>query len=352
MRSSRQTRPLRNDVPGRAVNISVVVVTWNGLHVLRPCIAALRQQTVAHEFVVVDNGSRDGTAAWVREHVPDAKLVVLPNNTGFAGGNNAGMRAASGDALVLLNNDTIAAPDFLEHIVDPLCTDAQLGAVAGVLTFAHRSTIVAAAGIAVGQDAVHRDLWLLKPVDQLPPTPTEVFGASGGAVCYRRAALREVGLFDAGYFAYLEDADLAWRLQLRGWRCVVAPQARVRHVYSATSGQGSPFKQRLLARNRWRLIVRCWPRALLQRHWPAIVRYDLLAIAYAALRRQPAIISGRIAAMRQLPALMLQRHYLQQRRSVDDKELARWLAPPVGVRDMLHEQRALADIIGTTDERG
>ncbi len=333
------------------MKISVVVVTWNGLHVLRPCIVALAQQTVEHELVVVDNGSHDGTATWLHEHASHALVVALPSNTGFAGGNNVGMRAASGDALVLINNDTIPDPVFLEQLVAPLANDVQLGSVAGVLTFAHRPNIVAAAGIAVGCDGVHRDLWMLQPVGQLPAAPTTVFGASGGAVCYRRVALHEVGLFDEGYFAYLEDADLAWRLRLRGWNCAVAPQARVRHVYSATSGQGSPFKQHLLARNRWRLLLRCWPHALLRAHWPAILRYDLLAVAYAVLRRQPAVAAGRIEVLRQLPALLLQRHYLQQRQSVSSVDLEHWLAPPVTVRSMLHEQRALAEMIKTAGER-
>lgn len=328
------------------MKISVVVVTWNGLDLLRPCVQALVQQTVDHELVVVDNGSHDGTVAWLQTHAPHAHVVALPTNTGFAHGNNVGMRAASGDALVLINNDTLPTPNFLQQIVDPLAQDPQLGSVAGVLMFAHRPDVVAAAGIAVGRDGVHRDLWILRSVDQLPAVPTAIFGASGGAVCYRRASLREVGLFDEGYFAYLEDADLAWRLLLRGWNCVVAPGARVRHVYSATSGHQSPFKQRLLARNRWRVIVRCWPQTLLRAHWPAIVRYDLLAIAYAMLRRQPAVVAGRIAALRQLPALVLQRHYIQQQRTASAAEWERWLGAPVGVRDMLHEQRALAALVG------
>src|SRR5688500_11708356 len=102
------------------MDISVVVVTWNGLHLLRPCVEALRKQTVPHELVVVDNGSRDGTARWVRDELPDSRLVVLDHNLGFAGGNNVGLRAARGDLLVLINNDTIPPPSFLEHITEPL----------------------------------------------------------------------------------------------------------------------------------------------------------------------------------------------------------------------------------------
>ncbi|MDP9315016.1 MAG: glycosyltransferase family 2 protein [Chloroflexota bacterium] len=324
---------------------SVIVVTWNGLHVLRDCVAALAEQTLPHELIVVDNGSHDGTRPWLDQHAPHAKCIRLAYNLGFAGGNNVGLRAALGDQLVLLNNDTIAAPNFLERLVAPLADDEQIGSVAGVLTFAHQPETVASAGIVVGQDAVHRDLRALTPVAALPAQPIEIFGASGGAVCFRRAALDDVGLFDERYFNYLEDADLAWRLRLRGWRCVLAPDAHVRHIYSATAGQGSPFKQRLLARNRLRLIVRCIPYAVLRRHWLAILRYDLLAVCYALLRRQPAIIGGRTAVIRELPDLIGARRRMHKRKRVPGAELEQWLVPPVSVREMLAEQRALAAVL-------
>ncbi len=218
-------------------NISVVVVTWNGLHLLQPCVAALQAQTVAHELVIVDNGSADGTAAWVGEALPGATLVALPTNLGFAGGNNAGIRVAGGELIVLINNDTLPDPDFLAELIAPHLAHRRLGATAGVLTFAHQPHLVASAGIAVGRDGVHRDLWATWPVTDLPAGPVPIFGASGGAACYRRAALDDVGLLDEQFFAYLEDADLAWRLRLRGWETWLAPRARIRHIYSATSGQ-------------------------------------------------------------------------------------------------------------------
>jgi GT2 family glycosyltransferase len=328
------------------MSVSVIVVTWNGLHVLQNCIAALDQQTLGHELIVVDNGSQDGTCAWLAMHAAHARAVALPVNLGFAGGSNAGLRVASGEYLVLLNNDTLAAPDFLETLIAPLLDNDQVAAVAGVLTFAHQPEVIASAGIAPSRDGLHRDLLALRSVATLPDQPVEIFGASGGAVCYRRTALDDVGLFDEGYFNYLEDADLAWRLQLREWRCLLAPTTRARHIYSATSIQGSPFKQRLLARNRVRVIVRCLPWALLRTHWPAMMRYDILAIAYGMLRRQPAIMTGRLAALRELPALLQARRGLQARRSAPDEMLERWLLPAVSVGEMLAEQRILSSVAG------
>jgi GT2 family glycosyltransferase len=326
-------------------SVSIVVVTWDGLQVLRDCVTALAEQSIPHELIVVDNGSRDGTVKWLRQNAPRARVVSLQHNLGFAAGNNAGLRAATGELLVLLNNDTIAAPDFVEQLVSPFEHDRQLAAAAGVLLFAHQPDLVASAGIAVGRDGLHRDLWMLRPVAQLPDTTTPVFGASGGAACYRRTALEDVGLLDERYGSYLEDADLAWRLRLGGWDCVSVPRARVRHVYSATASHGSPFKQRLQARNRVRVLVRCLPAWLWEKHWPAIMRYDLLAIAYGVLRRQPALIAGRLDAIRDMPALLGQRRRLAQRKRVPGATLERWLEPSATVREILRQQRDLDAVL-------
>ncbi|NJM07938.1 hypothetical protein HC891_19710 [Candidatus Gracilibacteria bacterium] len=98
-------------------------------------------------------------------------------------------------------------------------------------------------------------------------------------------------------------------------------------VYSASGGQGSPFKERLLARNRVRVIVRCLPGPLLRECLPAIVAYDTLALAYAVLKRRPAIVAGRRAALRELPQLIAQRQQIQSRRSAPIHTLQRWLEP-------------------------
>ena len=170
-------------------------------------------------------------------------------------------------------------------------------------------------------------------------------GASGGAALYRRALLEDIGLMEPNFFNYLEDVDLAWRALLRGWRSVVVPQARARHVYSATAGQGSPFKQRLLGRNRLRVIARCLPAELIARCLPAILAYDLLAIIYAALTRRPAIASGRLAALRDLPRLLRERRAIQSGRRASTSDLARWIEPAAAPWQTLGQQRRLDAIL-------
>ena len=325
--------------------ISVVVVSWNGLDLLRPCVDALRAQTLPHELVIVDNGSSDGTAAWVHAAVPEARFISLPHNLGFAGGNNAGLRAATGDTLVLINNDTVPPPHFLAEITEPLETWRSAGAVAGVLTFAHRPDLVASAGIVPARDGVHRDARMLDPVATLPREPQEIFGASGGAMCLRRSALEDVGLFEARFFNYLEDADLAWRLRLRGWSAVLAPQALVPHVYSATSGHFSPFKQRLLALNRWRVLLRNVPTLLLRRCAVSILRYELLAVAYGIASGNLAVVAGRVDALRELRLLLRERREIARTASVSSEDFIPWLEAPPGSLSIWRERRALAEVL-------
>jgi GT2 family glycosyltransferase len=328
------------------ISLSAVIVCWNGMRHLPSCLAALLPQLPASaEVVIVDNGSTDGTAIWARATYPAATVIALGENLGFAGGVNAGLRAARGDLLLLLNDDAFAEPRFVATLLEIMEQRPDVGAAAGVLLFAHRPEIVASAGIRVRRDGLALDLWAGRSVATLPTAPQEIMGPSGGAALYRRALLEDVGLMEPGFFNYLEDVDLAWRALLRGWRSMVAPGARARHVYSATAGQGSPFKQRLLGRNRLRVIVRCLPAELLPRCLLAILGYDLLAIAYGALMRQPAIVSGRLAALRELPALLRERRTIQSRRTAPAHAITRWLEPPAPPWITLQEQRKLDTIL-------
>src|SRR5262245_14245521 len=328
------------------IPLSTVIVSWNGMRYLPRSLGALLPQLPdGAEVVLVDNGSSDGMAAWARATYPRANVIQLAENLGFAGGVNAGLRAARGALLLLLNDDAFIAPGFVEALLDAMNRLPEIGAAGAVLLFDHRPDLVASAGIRVRRDGLALDLWAGQPVVALPTEPQEMFGPSGGAALYRRAMLEDIGLMEPGFFSYLEDVDLAWRARLRGWRSVAVPPAQARHVYSATGGQGSAFKQRLLGRNRVRVIVRCVPDAMLLRCLPAILSYDLLAIIYGALARQPALISGRLAALRELPALLRQRRAIQGQRTAPIAAITRWLDPVGTPWETLREQRRLDAIL-------
>ncbi|HUZ77185.1 MAG TPA: glycosyltransferase, partial [Chloroflexota bacterium] len=185
--------------------------------------------------------------------------------------------------------------------------------------------VINSAGIRMDHSAAPWDLWLGETT--WPTSPVEVFGASGGACLLRREMLDDIGLFDEGCFAYLEDVDLAWRAQLRGWKTMLAPEAVVYHAMSATAGEGSPFKRYRLAKNKWRTIIRCYPSPQLLQNLPIILAYDNLSIANSIAHGDMVPLHGRLDAFKELPALLQQRKAIQNRRTASWSDIERVLSP-------------------------
>lgn len=327
-----------------AERLSVVIPTWNGAGHLRACLTALAAQTrPPDEVIVVDNGSTDGTAALLRAEFPTARLLANRRNEGFARATNQGILAARGEVVVALNNDTVPAPAALAALAAALLADDRLGACAATQVFAARPDRINAAGLLIGRDLTAVEVGLGRPVTALPAAPWPVFGASGGAAAYRRAALDDAGLFDERFFAYLEDVDLAWRLRLRGWRAAAAPAARVAHAYSATAGADSAFKRYHLARNRVWYLVKNVPGPLWRRCAPAVLWYDAAALLVALARRDGAWLRGRRDGLRALPALLPARRAIQRRRRAGIEELAALLGPRVGPLGVWRARRAVRE---------
>jgi GT2 family glycosyltransferase len=301
--------------PDRRPPLSAIIPTYNALRYLPACLAALRAQlSPDDEIILVDNASLDHAGDWARQYAPDVRVLTLDRNHGFAGGTNAGLRAAHHDLLLLINDDALAEPGCIEQLWSALRNNPDAGSAAGVLTFSRHPQIVASAGIMVRRDGVATDAYAGVPTTALPDQPAAVFGASGGLMLMRRVMLDDIGDFAEEFFNYLEDVDHAWRARLRGWSSVLAPKARARHVYSATGTQNSPFKQRLLARNRLRVIIRCFPAALLRDCLPAILAYDMLVVAYACFNAHRQLY-GRLEGLKEIPMLLKQRRQIQARRS-------------------------------------
>jgi GT2 family glycosyltransferase len=255
-------RPGYNDVA--VPRVSVIILNWNGAELIGACLRSVKAQEFRDfETIVVDNGSIDGSAETVAREFAGVRLERLAVNTGYCHGNNVGIRAAQGELIVLLNNDAELAPDFLTRLVDAADLEPEIGMFATRILMHDRRNVFDSTGLLVYPDGICRSRgWLEKDVGQYDEAD-EVLGPNGCAAAYRRAMLEDVGLFDERYFAYLEDLDLAFRGQLRGWRCRYVPDAVCFHKKSITSGYHSAFKAFLVERNRIWNAMKLFPLRLL-----------------------------------------------------------------------------------------
>ena len=233
--------------------ISIISVNYNGLELTAAMIESLRRHvTTPLEIVVVDNGSVCDEAALLRERYPDIVVLRSDENLGFAGGNNLGIRAATGDCLLLLNNDTEVTDDTLHYLTETLDADPSIGAVCPKIRFWAPPQAIQFAGYTPLTRVTLRNalIGFGQPDDGTFDTPHETPYAHGAAMMVRRGAVEKAGLMPEEYFLYYEELDWSERIREAGYRIAYDPRATVFHKESATTGQQSPLKSYYLTRNR------------------------------------------------------------------------------------------------------
>lgn len=302
--------------------VSVVIPSWNGRHLLPRCLDTLRAQSYRRlEIIVADGASRDGTADLVKAEYPEVRLLGLPANYGFSGNVNAGLRAAGGELLALLNNDAEAAPSWIEALVEAALAAPCAGSFASKMLHLDAVGTIAAAGDLLGRSGRPAQRGNGQPDDQRFAQAESVFSACGGAALYRRPLLEDIGLLDEAYFTYLEDVDLGLRARLRGWDCRYVPSAVVRHRVSATGG--GRLASFYVARNTLRLIGRGFPPGVLRRCWREVLagQLEVARQAAAAWRgaEARATLRGLLTGLRDLPAAWRTRLAIQTRRLLSDE---------------------------------
>ncbi len=252
--------------------VSVVVVNWNGMGYVAECLESVAQQSyVPKELIVVDNGSTDESARWLREHAGHGfRLIELRTNTGFAHGANTGIRASRGEFIALLNNDAVAGSDWLAGLV-AAARNPDIGMVASKILFHDRRDIIDKAGHLFYPDGLNRGRGAGEPDRGQYDHRSEIFFPDGCAALYRRSMLQETGLFDEQFFSYGDDADLGLRARWRGWKCAYAPEATVYHRHSCSLGKYSPEKAYLVERNRFWVAVKVLP-------WPVLIVSPVLTL--------------------------------------------------------------------------
>jgi GT2 family glycosyltransferase len=310
---------------------SVVIPNWNGQHFLQVCLDSLRGQTHPNvEVIIADNASEDGSQAFIRENYPEVKLVELPENRGFTGACNAGMAAAQGEFVALLNNDTEVDANWAAAVVDAFVRHPEAGIVASKMLLFDRRDHIHTAGdfFTVDGRAGNRGVW--QQDEGQFDTEEYVFSACGGSSAYRRETLDQIGLLDDSFFFSLEDIDLAWRAQLAGWRCLYTPAAIVYHHLSATGGgiTASYYD----GRNLIYVLVKNYPSALWRKYGWRIVRAQT-GIAWDAIRAwrgkaARARLRGMWAGLRGIPRMWRKRRAIQRMRTVSVDYLEAILWPP------------------------
>jgi GT2 family glycosyltransferase len=309
--------------------VSVIVLNWNGRNFLPECLDSLARQSFRDfEVVLVDNGSADGSAAFVRDAYPWVKLVELNKNAGFASGNNRGLEAAAGEFIVALNNDTRTDPDFLAELVAAARAFPKAGMVAAKMLNYFEHSRIDAVGLKIGVNGLGYNIGVGEQDTGQFDDNVLPFGPCGGAALYRREMIDRVGFFDPDFFAYYEDFDLAWRGRLAGWLCISAPRAVVHHVHSATSGEWSRFKVYQTHRNKWFVVVKNWPAAVIFRRLASLLLADLAALFLALLRgRGWAALRARIDFLRNLETLLRKRGAVQRLRVLSNRQVEQLFSP-------------------------
>lgn len=270
----------------------------------------------------MDNASHDDSRDLVARDFHEVTVLALPRNVRFAGACNAGIRAATGDAIALLNNDTEADPHWLENVAKCFATHTEAGFVASKLRLFDQREKLHSAGDFYSRRGVpgNRGVW---QVDDGRFDAEYVFGACGAASVYRRAMLDKVGLLDEQFEFSCEDVDLSWRAQLAGYKCAFAHDAIVYHKVSATGG--GIINSYYDGRNFIWLLAKDVPGEVLRANFGTILgeQARIFWSALKAWRGEAARnrIKGQLAGVLGLPKMLHARTRVQRTRVIDGPQV-------------------------------
>ena len=238
---------------------TVVIPNYNGLKYIDNCLKSLYRGTKIPDVILVDNGSRDGSRELVEEKYEKVRIIGFEENTGFSSAVNAGIRAASTEYVLLLNNDTEVDEALVENLEKALSGEPKAFSAGARMLRMDAPELLDGAGdlyCALG--------WAFaRGKDKASNTyekPCRIFSACAGAALYRREVFEKIGYFDENHFAYLEDTDIGYRANIYGYYNIYVPDARVYHAGSAVSGsRHNEFKVRLSSRNSIYLVYKNMP---------------------------------------------------------------------------------------------
>lgn len=317
--------------------VSVTLVTTNDVVHLPRCLASLRAQTCRPmEIVCVDNASTDGSGEWLAAQ-PDIRLLRNDTNRGFCAAQNRAIAASKGDWVLCLNPDTKLEPACIAELVRAGECDPAIGMVCPKIlrmdaAMRRSRPMLDSAGGYFTPLLRHHDRGSGQIDNGQYDAPEYVFAYTGAVVLFRRAMIEQVSIhgefLDEDFFFYREDADLAWRAHLLGWRCLYTPRAVAHHVRRVLESNRRSLPALInlhSVKNRFLMRIKnITPRLYARVFVPATLR-DLGILGYVLLREQSSL-PGLWFVLRHWRRTWAKRRLIQQRRTASDLDIARWFS--------------------------
>ena len=317
--------------------VSVTIVTHNSEAFIRRCLdAVLAQDWPALEVIVVDNGSRDRTRSILAEYKDHLRVTLNSENRGFAAAQNQAIRQTAGEWVLALNPDVRLTPDFISCLLDGRNLDPDIGTVCGKLLRASPSLDIPAearldsAGIYFTPTFRHLDRGSNLPDSPEYNRPALVFGATAAAALYRKSMIEDISVggefFDEDFFLYREDADVSWRAQLLGWRCLYIPEAAGYHVRTVFPGRRRSLPaeiNRQCVQNRFLMRIKNATLSLYLRHFLPVTVWDIGVVLYCLFAERTSL-GAFSSVIRQWSRTLAKRRAIQQRRKVSNAYIESW----------------------------
>ncbi len=317
--------------------VSVTIVTYDSGRFIKRCLeSVLEQRYPLKEVIVVDNASTDGTIDILEQFEGRCQIYYNEENVGFAAAQNQAIKLSNGDWVLTLNPDVLLLPNFIQAMVDAGQFDSAIGSVCGkLLTMSAHfeipdNPVVDSTGIYFNPMLRHLDRGS-QEVDNGHFLQYEfVFGATAAAALYRRAMIDDVSVggefFDTDFFVYREDADVAWRAQLLGWKCLYVPYARGYHVRKALPGNRRALPPEInmhSVKNRFLMRIKNITPHLYLRNLFSITARDFLVVMCCLLWEHSSLKAFWLLA-RNLKSVISKRRIVQERKRVSDEYMAAW----------------------------
>ncbi|MGI8989445.1 MAG: glycosyltransferase family 2 protein [Bryobacteraceae bacterium] len=320
-------------------SVTVTIVTFNSGRFIKRCLeSVLDQSHVDTEIIVIDNASDDGTKDLLEPFESRCRIVYNDENIGFAAAQNQAIALGRGNWILTLNPDVLLLPDFIQALVHAGSLHPRIGTVCGkLLTMSSgfdlpEKPVVDSTGIYFTPNLRHLDRGSLQLDNGHYARYEYVFGATAAAALYKRDMIEDISLdgefFDSDFFVYREDADVSWRAQLLGWRCIYAPYAVGYHVRKALPGNRRSLTAEInmhSVKNRFLLRVKNMSGDLYRRNWFSITARDIVVVSCCLLYEHTSLKAFYFLG-KNWRRVLAKRRLIQQRQRADNDYIASWFS--------------------------